>query len=168
MVDFGTLLSGLTFASSVQERRENERLREAIANQGEMPDEAPPDLQVQENIKDTLEEIRKNAEKNEPSIGDKDAYSSSTFDLDPGETAVITVEPQDGFNLRVKEVHIDRRTDHDYTINVGGEVTSVSHRSKYVSPKRVTQSDRVQAEVTNNSSDTSTLDFEMEAWAEQG
>lgn len=114
-----------------------------------------------------LDRLLANDEKLKPTAGDKDAYASAILELSNGEVAEVVVEPADGWNLRVREVHFDRREDHSYEINVGGHVTSVSHRAKYASPRTVTQSDRVVATVINESGSDSVVDFEMEAWAER-
>lgn len=114
-----------------------------------------------------LDRLLENDEKLKPTAGDKDAYASAVIELANGEVAEVTVEPASGWNLRVREVHFDRRDDHNYEINVGGHVTSISHRAKYASPRTVTQSDRVVATVSNESGDSSVIDFEMEAWAER-
>lgn len=176
MADFSTILSALTFGLSMQDRREQNELEQKIDNfiaqqtdgdtQGSA--ELPADIQLQQETNEMLEKLIEHESVTEPGVRDRDSFASATVDISPGETAVFTVEPQDGYNLRVKEVYMDRRTDHDYTINVGGDVTSVSHRAKYARPKAVLQSDRVIAEVTNNSSSTTTIDFELEAWAEPG
>lgn len=103
-----------------------------------------------------------------PSPSDRDAFASAVIELQAGETAEVVVEPLDGYTLRVSEIAFDRRTDHSYTLNVAGDVTSVSNRARYAKPKPVKQSDRVIAEVTNESGSSSTLDFELKAWAEKG
>lgn len=120
-----------------------------------------------ESTADKLDRLLENDEKLKPTAGDKDAFASTVVELENGEVAEIVVEPVSGWNLRVREVHLDRRAGHEYEINVGGDITSVSHRAKYASPRTVTQSDRVVATVINESGQGSVVDFEMEAWAER-
>lgn len=175
MVNPSTLLSGLTFAMSLSERQANEELRQQLAASGDVAEEELPAsmqydkeiAQRQEETSRKLERLIAIEEKHQPSPGDKDAFTSATIELEAGETAQVTVEPAEGFNLRVKSVYFDRRDDHSYEINVGGDISSVSHRAKYTSPKLVSQSDRVVASVTNNSSGATIVDFEIEAWAER-
>lgn len=168
MVNLSTVAAALSAATSLKSLSESRDVREDF--EGHTHD----DSQTGENtatdggeVADKLDQLIDIEQKNKPTRGDKDAFSSSTIELGPGETVQVTVEPASGFNLRVKRIHFDRKTDHSYEINVGGDVTSVSHRAKYVSPKLVTQSDRVVASATNNSGSATTIDFEMEAWAEK-
>jgi archaellin len=168
MVNPSTLLSAATFALSAKDRAERKELEEKMQNGDSVPQEADPELKVAEETNRKLDRLVEQQEVTEPSPEDKDAYASSTFELNSNETAVITVEPAEGFNLRVKEVYLDRKVDHEYRIVVGSEVNSVSHRAKYAKPKLVSQSDKVVAEVTNLSGSTTVIDFELQAWAEQG
>lgn len=160
---------------ALQDRAAHQNRQQNIAENTASSEQGTPSAlglqnQVAENTSGTerkIERLLEIEEKRDPTPGDKDAFSSATIDLNAGETAEVTIEPQDGWNLRVKRVHFDRRDNHSYEINVAGDVTSVSHRAKYVSPKKVAQSDRILATVTNNSGTQSTVDFEMEAWAER-
>lgn len=167
MVNLSTVAAALSVLTSARSLSQSSDVQEQVDNHThdtagfEESDSDGPD--VAQKL-DTLIDIE---QKNQPSSGDKDAFSSATIDLSPGQTAQVTVEPAQGFNLRVKKIHFDRKTDHSYSLNVGGDVTSVSHRAKYVSPKLVTQSDRVVASITNNSGANTTVDFELEAWAER-
>ena len=162
MVNITTAASALSIITStkaIMDQREHSEQHAQARQGGGTPPDDPTDDKIQQLI-----DLQA---KNQPSPGDKDAFSSATIDLGSGQTAEVTVAPADGYNLRVKRVHFDRFADHDYQINVGGDVTSVSHRAKYASPKLVSQSDRVLASVTNNSGSGTVVDFELEAWAEQ-
>lgn len=166
MVNIATVAAALSAATSVKSLTESRQTRaefDSHTHNGETPTAETDGGEVADKL-DQLIDIES---KNQPSAGDKDAFSSATVELDPGETVQVTVEPAEGFNLRVKRIYFDRRDEHEYEINVGGDVTSVSHRAKYVSPKLVTQSDRVVASATNNGGSTTVVDFEMEAWAER-
>lgn len=166
MVNIGTVAAALSVATSVKSLANDRELREDF--EGHAHDGSDQTTATDGgNVTDKLDRLIDIESKNKPTRGDKDAFSSATVELDPGETVQVTVEPAEGFNLRVKRIHFDRKTDHSYEINVGGDVSSVSHRAKYVSPKLVSQSDRVVASATNNSGSTTVLDFEMEAWAER-
>lgn len=173
MVDPGLVLSGLSLMYSRQASAESRRAAESLEN-GEPADDAPADVKEnqritnrQDKIIDQLDALHAIEAKTKPSPGDKDAFASATVSLNPDETVLVTVEPQTGFNLRVKSIEFDRRDNHSYEFNVGGDLTSVSHRAKYVSPKKVSQGDRVIAQATNNSNSGTTIDFEMIAWAEK-
>lgn len=174
MPDPTTLIAGANLFMAAKERQQRKELAEQMNDQAGDNADMPLDNRQMENIADdqseTVEKLEKLIEiesKNKPTTGDKDAYASAVVSLDAGQTAEVTVEPLDGYNLRVKRIEFDRRDNHDYTLNVGGDVTSVNHRAKYTSPKLVSQSDRVMAVVTNNGSSTTTFDFEMAAWAEE-
>lgn len=173
MVDWSTALTAGTFGLTLLERKERREMQQQMET-GNAPEPTSPDLQFDKQISENtqgaeqaLDRLVKIEEKQGPTPGDKDAFASATINLGTGETAEVTVEPQDGWNLRVKRVHFDRRDNHSYEINVGGDVTSVSHRAKYASPRLVSQSDRVLASVTNESGSSTIVDFEMEAWAER-
>lgn len=175
MVSPGTAIGGLSLLLSLSDRRKRRQMEQQASNPEADPDDVgmPFEARKQNEIAedqsrtaDQLERLVEMEERNQPGPEDKDAYSSATITLSDGETATVTVEPSEGFNLRVKRIHFDKRNDHDYTLNVGGDITSVSHVAKYVKPKLVSQSDRVIAEVTNNSGSSTVIDFEMEAWAE--
>lgn len=175
MAHWSTALSAGTFILSLAERADRKQEEEQIDNQTASSEQgAPSDYSLQNEVAKNTEGTERKLQRlveiersRDPVPGDKDAYTSSTIALNDGETAEVTVEPQDGWNLRVKRIHFDRQDDHQYEINVGGDVTSVSHRAKYVKPKKVAQSDRVLATVTNNSGSSTVVDFEMEAWAER-
>lgn len=165
MPEFGTMVAGLSLALTLSDRAARREEQEQVTG-GDNSIDADT-LQEQKNTSEKLDRLIAIEGKNQPTPGDKDAYASATIELSAGETATVTVQPQDGFNLRVQRVYFDRRDGHDYKFNIGGDVTSVAHRAKYTSPKPVTQSDRVVAEVTNNSGSSSVVDFEMDAWAEE-
>lgn len=125
----------------------------------------------QQSGSETAQAVRELVEQEQvtsPSPDDRDAFASAVVDLQAGETVSVTVEPLEGYTLRVQEILFDRKTGHEYQFNVGGDVTAVSHRARYAKPQRVSQGDRVVAEATNTTSSTTTLDFEMKAWAEKG
>lgn len=175
MTKLTTALSAGTFVLALADRAAHRRDQEQQSQQtasssGEAPSEYSLQNEVAQNTEGAERKLQRliDIEANrDPVPGDKDAFSSATIDLNAGETAEVTVEPQDGWNLRVKRIQFDRRDSHDYEINVAGDVTGVSHRANYTKPKKVAQSDRVLATVTNNSGSGSTVDFEMEAWAER-
>lgn len=175
MVNWTTALSAGSLALSLKEYSDHQQMREQLATDGAGQQGAPAssleaEAATAENTRSTerkLEKLLEIERKRDVTPGDKDAYVSATISLNAGETAEVTAEPQDGWHLRVKEIHFDRRDSHSYEINVAGDVTSVSHRARYMSPKKVAQSDRVLATVTNNSGSTTTVDFEMQAWAER-
>lgn len=174
MVDFATMLTGANLLISAQERSKRKEIEQQLSRQGKQNGDVPLDTGQRERIAEHQSETAERLQElvdiesvNRPTPEDKDAYASSVLELSPGQTATVTVEPSDGYNLRVKRVYFDRRNDHLYEINVGGDVTSVNHRATYSKPKLVTQSDRVVAQVTNESGATTVLDFELDAWAEQ-
>lgn len=166
MVNLATVAAALSAAASAKSLTSNRELRDDFEGH-EHDNGATQTAADGGEVADKLDRLIDIESKNKPTRGDKDAFSSATVELSPGETVQVTVEPAEGFNLRVKRIHFDRRDEHSYEINVGGDVSSVSHRAKYVSPKLVTQSDRVVASATNNSGSATIVDFEMEAWAER-
>lgn len=172
MVNISTVASLASLALAANERNERQELQEQynqhISENGE---NATPDMSVEqqqhEGMNERLDKLVEIEQSNRPTPADKDAYASAVLELGNGEAAEVVIEPASGWNLRVKEVYMDRAEDHTYEINVGGDVTSVSHRSKYAKPRTVTQSDRVVATVVNESGSASVIDFEVEAWAER-
>jgi hypothetical protein len=172
MVGAGTIIGGLSLLINMQDRQEEKKQEEATKQTVEnmsnepVPDGVSPEVQAQQHTKEAVERLADIRAVNEPGPEDTDAYVSASVTLNDGETAEITVTPQDGQWLYVKKVHLDRYEDHVYTINVGGDVSSVSHRAVYSKPRVVQGGDRIIAEVTNNSGSTTTLDFEVEAWGE--
>lgn len=166
MVNLATIAAALSAAASAKSLTANRELQDDF--EGHSHDNGTVQASTDGGeVAEKLDRLIDIESKNKPTRGDKDAFSSATVELSPGETVQVTVEPAEGFNLRVKRIHFDRRDEHSYEINVGGDVSSVSHRAKYVSPKLVTQSDRVVASATNNSGSATIVDFEMEAWAER-
>lgn len=175
MVNPGLLVGGAGLFLTMQERQRRKELEAQMADPNVPDDEIqmPADLERLSDIETDADRTARAVERladiesiQGPGPEDKDAYADASFSLNDGETATVTVTPDDGFNLRVKVIYFDRKADHDYTFNVGGEVTSVTHQTKYTKPKLVSQSDVVLAEVTNNSGSSTVIDFEMEAWAE--
>ena len=149
-----------------EEQKERQAQRVVAAKNDNTPDTLPASVQAQENTRKAVERLAEIKETNEPGPEDTDAFVSASVTLNDGETAEITVTPQDGQYLYVKKIHLDRYDDHTYSINVGGDVSSVSHRAVYSKPRVIQGGDRVVAVVTNNSGSTTTLDFELEAWGE--
>ena len=174
MVSPSTILGGLSLALSLQgrkeaqEQREQEQQAREIVSQDtdDTPDTLPAEVQATQGTRKAVERLAAIEETNQPSPEDTDAFVSASVTLADGETAEITVTPQDGQVLHVKKVHIDRYDDHIYTINVAGDTAAVAHRAVYSKPRPVRQSDRVVAEITNDSGSETTLDFEVEAWGE--
>ena len=185
MVGAGTIIGGLSLLMSMQRREEEkqqeEETKEALKtmetedDRERLPGETqtsdareslPPEVKAQQSTKRAVERLAEIRGVNEPGPEDTDAFASASVTLNDGETAEITVTPQDGQYLYVKKIHLDRYEDHVYSINVGGDVSSVSHRAVYSKPRVIQGGDRVIAEVTNNSGSASTLDFEVEAWGE--
>lgn len=171
MVKTGTLLGlaglGLQLSSRAQAQEKEKAAEDMVEDNGEAPAEVKAQkeaVKAQEEANERLERLEAIETTNNPAPEDKDAFTSSVIELADGETATVTVTPQDGAHLYVKRVAFDRRADHDYEINVGGEVSSVAHRAVYAKPKKLVQSDKVTATVTNDSGSTTTIDFELEAW----
>lgn len=175
MVNPGALIGAGGLLLSIQQARQTRQLQEQL-NDENVPNEdipMPPDIDRLSEIESDTERMALAVERlaaiegsQNPGPEDKDAYASAVLEIADGETFEVTVTPDQGHNLRVREIYFDRKADHDYTFNVGGEVTSVTHRAKYTKPKLVSQSDVVTAEVTNNSGSATVVDFEMEAWSE--
>lgn len=171
MVNFTTAASMASLFLSIDGRRQQasqEAQREAAQeSRGDETNGLNGELAELDALNEKLDRMVQIENQNQPTPADRDAYASAVLELSNGEVAEVVVEPVAGWNLRVKEVHMDRRDDHSYEINVGGDVTGVSHRAKYAAPRTVTQSDRVVATVVNESGSSSVVDFEMIAWAER-
>lgn len=103
--------------------------------------------------------------KNEAPPEALDSYVGRTVDIPAGGSATVTVTPEDGYDLRVKKLYFDRRSNHSYTFVVGGNQLSENHQLVLESPRKSTQSGKIVAEAVNNASSSSTQDFEMHGWA---
>lgn len=94
-----------------------------------------------------------------------DAYAGEMLELPPGAVATITVEPVEGHNLHVKKLYADRRDGHVYSHHVDGAEISNNHQATLRSSRRVKYGGRTVTEVTNDSGEPSSVDFEFEGWA---
>lgn len=169
MVNIGTLIGGASILMQARNAKTQEKIQERLSNENadDPPeDEMPPTAQRQKETTEAVERLIEHEQLTEPSPGDKDAYASVVADVSDGATVEVEFSPPTGSVLWVEMVHMDRRDDHEYEINVGGEVSSVAHRAKYAKPRKISQSDNVIARVTNNSGSASTIDFELEGWGE--
>lgn len=175
MVNPGALIGAGSLLLSLRQNKQTQEIQKQL-NDDSVPNgsiDMPPDVDRLDEIETDAERVAQAVERlaaleetQQPRPEDKDAYASAVIELGDGDTATVTVTPDDGFNLRVREIYFDRKADHDYTFNVGGDISSVTHRAKYSKPKLVSQSDVLTAEVTNNSGSNTVVDFELEAWAE--
>jgi archaellin len=169
MVNINTALAGAGLFLSLQQRADAKQSQQEDerATDGSGDGSGPsPGIEAQQQTTERLSALLEQQRVTEPSPSAKDAFASAVVELSPGETAEVEVTPADGTHMYVSRVAYDRRDDHDYTINVGGDVSSVAHRANYAKPKKITQSDTITATVTNDSGTTTTLDFEIEGWSE--
>lgn len=94
-----------------------------------------------------------------------DAYVGEVLNLSAGGTGTVEITPRQGFTLRVALLEFDRLTDHSYNFVVGGTQITENNRAEFEATRRVANGQKVVAEVTNNSGSSSTIDFQMVAWA---
>lgn len=123
---------------------------------------AQNDAQHDEATQKLLEHQRRN----EPPVEAVNAYVSRTITLNAGQPATVEITPPKGYNYRVSKIEFDRRDSHDYAFIVGGDTNAETHTLKFMTPRLVQHGQKVVAEVENNqSSGSTTFDFEFEAWA---
>lgn len=174
-IDFGTLAVS-TAASVVVSRQVNKALTDsdsAESGSGGETTQTTADTQAQPERRTDggetaakLDELLDHRRNLEPSPDDVDAWASETIDLPAGSLAKVTVTPKRGFYLRVERAEFDRRADHVYTFNAGGETFSANHKYDPTRPKRITQGGKLVATALNDSGTASEIDFEFAGWAE--
>lgn len=163
--------AGLTLLSQKEAREERKELREALNQErNETSDDdinvtvSDPSKELELEQSNSLERLVDIRERNEPTPESRDASQSGTFELDPGQKAVIEAQPENGYILQVERAYVDRRDDHRYEISIDGVNVSETHEWTGNPPRRVSENGKVVIEVTNVSASTSVQDFVMDMY----
>lgn len=154
--------AGVSLYRQRRDAQEREELREALDDPERGETDLGPDRQMSKEKRDAMERLVQIEERDGRIPEARDATQSGTFDLEPGETAIIEAVPENGYVLNVKRVYVDRRDDHVYQIDVNGIEVSRTHEWEGNPPRRVSENEKVVVEVSNLSSSTTEMDYVLD------
>jgi hypothetical protein len=153
-----------TWAESRQQREEQEQQQQPPQQTGQQTQQTMP--HDHSETAEATQELVDIQRRNSPPPEAVPAYASRTITLNAGQQASVEYTPRKGYVFRVESIQFDRRDDHSYTFNVGGDTNSDTHQIRFNPPRRVSQGQPVVSEVENNQgSGSTTFDWEIEAWA---
>lgn len=166
---FLTFTSVLNLANTWTEARQRRKEEQQEQNDSTDSNDSTEDTTMPQDDSEAAEatrELTRLQRRNNPPPESVPAYASRTIKLNAGQSATVEYTPRKGYDLRVQSIEFDRRDNHNYTFNVGGDTNSETHVIKFSPPRRVQQGQKVVSEVENNqSSGSTTFDWQIDAWA---
>lgn len=157
--------AGLTLYNQKKSSEEKKELRRKLDQRKWDDDDdgkvqmKDPDREIELEQTDAIQRLVDIKERNEPLPESRDATQDGTVTLDPGEAAVIESTPEQGYMLEVQRVYVDRRDEHEYSIEIDGVSVSNIHEWTGTPTRRVTENGKVKLEVTNVSGSATTMDW---------